>query len=250
MPTEIGIGHVEAQDKLTARLYYQPAGESGYIDVGNVSDFKEVHERTYVARMRSEKGVRITDNELIDTVADRFEFTLDEQDELNLKLLYLASRGSNSVQAAATAPAGVAAITNVTQGRSFFIGAVDLDTVVVQVSAVTKTEGTDYTIDLKTGRIAIIVGGGINDGDDLDITYGCAAVTFQVFTGQDELLFRGPIRIETVNQFSEVPVKVYTFTGILKVTAWPEHTGELGKHTVQALASTKPTITRRSAYAA
>lgn len=35
MPTAITLGHIEAHEKLTARLFVQPTGESGYVDCGN-----------------------------------------------------------------------------------------------------------------------------------------------------------------------------------------------------------------------
>lgn len=55
------------------------------------------------------------------------------------------------------------------------------------------------------------------------------------------------MRILESNQFSGVPLRDISFTGILSVTAWPEQSGEFGKYTVRATATGTPTVKRRSA---
>ncbi|MCP5525010.1 MAG: hypothetical protein H7A46_26095 [Verrucomicrobiales bacterium] len=247
MPTPITIGHIEAHEKLTARLFYQPHGETGFIDAGNVGDYKYAPEKSYVGRMRSEGGAKYLSDEQADTISDRWEFTLDEHDVLNQKLVFLATKGSDAVQAEVAAPTGTATITSVTPGRSYFVGKVGLNTVVAKVAAVTLVEGTDYLIDTAAGILTVIDGGGVNQDDDVDLTFGCAAVTHQVFTGQDNPLFRGSLVILEINQFSKVPLREIAFTGVIYLTAWPEQSGEFGKYTARAVPTTKPTIKRRSA---
>ena len=86
----------------------------------------------------------------------------------------------------------------------------------------------------------------ITDGDDLSLTLGNSEVSFQSYTGNSQVLFRGSVRILETNQFSGVPLREITFTGVLSVTAWPEQSGEFGKYTVRATATGIPTIKHRS----
>jgi len=80
-------------------------------------------------------------------------------------------------QAAATAPAGTATITGIKKGRCFFVGVVNLNTVVVKKGVTSLVEGTDYTLGLNTGIITILTGGvTLSDGDDISLTFGNAAL--------------------------------------------------------------------------
>ncbi|HNQ88381.1 MAG TPA: hypothetical protein PKM73_07205 [Verrucomicrobiota bacterium] len=246
MPTQIALGHIEAHEKLTARLFVQPSSESGYIDCGNVADYKHAPEKQYKTRMVAEGGFRRVNDEQLDTVHDRWEFTLDEMDVFNHRLLHLAQSPASVSQAAATAPAGTASITGIKKGRCYFAGAVGLNTVVVKKGVTTLVEGTDYTIDLNTGVLTILATGStLTDGDDISLTFGNAAQTFESYTANSQVLFRGAVRILETNQFSGVPLREISFTGCLTVTAWPEQTGEFGKYTVRATPTSAPTIKRR-----
>ena len=247
MPTAITLGHIEAHEKLTARLFVQPTGESGYIDCGNVADYKHTPEKQYKTRMAAEGGFRRVNDEQLDTVHDRWEFTLDEVDVFNHRLLHLAQSPSTVSQAATTAPTGTASLTGITKGRCYFIGAVSLNTVVVKKGVTTLVVGTDYTVDPATGVLTILPGSvTVTDGDDVSLTFGNSAVTFESYTGNSQVLFRGSVRILETNQFSGVPLREVSFTGVLSVTAWPEQSGEFGKYTVRATATSTPIVKRRS----
>ena len=247
MPTAITLGHIEAHEKLTARLFVQPTGESGYVDCGNVADYKHAPEKQYKTRMVAEGGFRRVNDEQVDTVHDRWEFTLDELDAFNHRLLHLARAPGTVTQSATTAPSGTASLTGVVKGRCYFIGAVGLNTVVVKKGVTTLVEGTDYTLDLGAGVLTVLPASvTVSDGDDLSVTFGNTAVTFESYTGNSQVLFRGSVRILESNQFSGVPLREITFTGILSATAWPEQSGEFGKYTVRATATGTPTIKRRS----
>jgi hypothetical protein len=247
MPTAITLGHIEAHEKLTARLFVQPTGESGYVDCGNVADYKHTPEKQYKTRMVAEGGFRRVNDEQVDTVHDRWEFTLDEMDAFNHRLLHLAQAPSSVSQAAATAPAGTASLTGITKGRCYFVGAVGLNTVVVKKGVTTLVEGTDYTIDPGAGVLTVLPGSvTVAEGDDLSLTFGNSEVSFESYTGNSQVLFRGSVRILEANQFSGVPLREIGFTGVLSVTAWPEQSGEFGKYTVRATATGLPTVKRRS----
>ena len=247
MPTAITLGHIEAHEKLTARLFVQPTGESGYVDCGNVADYKHTPEKQYKTRMVAEGGFRRVNDEQVDTVHDRWEFTLDEVDTFNHRLLHLARDPSTVGQLAKTAPAGTASLTGVTKGRCYFVGAVGLNTVVVKKGVTTLVEGTDYAIDLGAGVLTVLPTSAlVVEGDDLSLTFGNLELEFESYAGNSQMLFRGGIRILETNQFSGVPLREISFTGLLSVTAWPEQSGEFGKYTVRATATGTPTIKRRS----
>lgn len=248
MSTKIGVGHLQAHEKLTARVYFNPSGETGFIDLGNVLDYKVANERQTRNRMSARGGFRVVDDEQVDTVHDKWEFTLDEVDDLAAKLLALATKGSDTVQTVVVAPSGTATLSDVVKGRSYFIGRTALNTFVLKKASTTLVAGTDYTVDTVTGRVTILEGSvTVSDGDDLDATFGAAAQTWQNFTGVQAPLFAGNVRIEEFNQLETQPLRITTFAGVLNVTTYPEQTGEFGKFVVRATPTAAPTIVRRHA---
>jgi hypothetical protein len=139
----------------------------------------------------------------------------------------------------------------VVRGRCYFLGASGLDTVVAKKGITTLVEGNDYTVDLGAGVLTVLPphsGGSmvVTDGDDLSVTFGASALSFESYTGNSQVLFRGSVRILETNQFSGVPLREISFSGVLSVTAWPEQSGEFGKYTVRATATGTPTIKRRN----
>ncbi len=243
---EIQHSNIQVQEKLTARLYYNTDGGVGLIDAGSVADYKDVSERNTVQAMVSEDGFRRVIDEQVDVVKHAWEFTLSQRDPYNEKLLAIASRAADVTQAAVTAPTGTKQITSVTQGMSYDIGARNLNTVVVKVSAATKT---GYTLHAGSGFLTITVGGDIATGDTIDITYGCAEQKTNLYTADDMPLVRGTIRLLEFNQHrtSKVPLRDITFTGTIHIISRPEQTGEYGKFACRATASTHPLITKTHA---
>ena len=248
MPTKITIGHIQAHEKLTARVFFKPSGEVGHIDLGNVQDYKHIPERQYRTRMSASGGFRYVDDEQVDTVHDKYEFTLDEMDSFNVQLLHLAAIGTETDDAAVTAPAGTATLTDVLKDRAYFIGRTGLNTVVVKKALTTLVLGTDYTLNAATGMITVLGSSvTVSDGDDLDVTFGASAQKWQNFTARQTPMFAGELRIEETSQHETQPLRITTFNGVLTVTAWPEQTGEFGKYTVRATPTSAPAIKRRYA---
>lgn len=242
----ITLGHVEAHEKLTARVFVQPTGEVGYVDVGNVLDYKEASERQFRTRMRVDNGVRVVSDEEVDTIHDKWEFTLDEHDEYNERLIRLSGAGTTTTSAAVTAPAGTASFVGVTLGRSYFLGREAVNTVVCKKGVTSLVEGTDYTVDLNTGRITLLTSAtGIDDGDTLDVTYGASVRVNAAYTAQAQGRFEGAIRIEEKNQHSKEPLRIITFSGVIMVTAFPENTGEFSKYTVRVTPLEAPSVKKR-----
>jgi hypothetical protein len=250
MPAEITLSHVQAHELLTARLYFQPETESGYLDLGNVQDYKYAPEKTYATRLASDKGFRYINDEQLNTVHDKWEFTLDEQDANNAKLIYLATRIGDGTQTAAAPPTKEVTLEAVALDRIYFIGVRGAGTVVCAVGETELEEGTDYEVDLDSGILTTLSGGTLEAGDDIDITCGCKAITYETFTGRDTVLFRGSVTILEYNQFQKEPLREIGFDGVLRLSAWPEYAGEFAKFTCVATPFTKPRIMKRSAYEA
>jgi hypothetical protein len=244
---KIQKGTTEAHEKLTAQAFFKISPLTGYVDCGNLADYKEAHERSTVTRKVSADGFRRVDDEQVADEHMKWEATLDERTPGNEKLIALGSMGADVTQAAQTAPDGTAQFTSVVQGDTYFIGKTDVSTLVVKVGASTKTLGTDYTANLKAGYITIIVGGGIADAATVDLTFGNSAQVTNVITCHDTPLFRGAIRILEFNQHSKIPLRQIDFTGTIIVTAFPEQSGEFMKYTVRFSASSIPVITKRHA---
>ena len=247
MPSAITLGHIEAHEKLTARVLFKPNGQSAYVDLGNVKEYSEAHERTAVTRVVAEAGFRRTNDEQTDVLSYAWDFTLDELDAELLKIKDASTQGANLEQAAATAPAGTATITDLALNRWYPIGKVGLNTVVATKGVTPLVEGTDYDVDLDAGLIRFY-GTTLVAGDDVSLTFGNAALDWEVFTGGNSVpTLRGDVMILETNQFSRVPLRTTTFNGVLRATEFPTQSGEFGVWKVRATATSKPTIKRRSA---
>ena len=132
-------------------------------------------------------------------------------------------------------------------GRWYPIGKAGLNTLVATKGATTLVAGTDYEADLGAGMIRFIDSTNLSDGDDVTLTFGQSAITFEVVTGLDAVDLRGDVILHEYNQLSAVPLKTTTFTGVLRPTEFPTQSGEFGTWKVRVTATTKPTVQRRQA---
>lgn len=248
--TTITNGHVQAHEKLTARFYFQPTGGSGFIDLGNVADYKVATERQTKTHMRALYGYRLQDDEQVDTEAFKYEGTLTEVSAETQEMLALGTAGANNTVSATTAPSGTATITDVVKGRTYFIGATALNTLVATKTPSTLVLGTDYTVDLNAGTIVFLTTGvTVSDGDDVDLTFGNAARTFQNWTTGDNPLFRGTGKILEYNQHSREPLREISGSANFIVTSFQEQSGEFAKYVVRISFTSPPTVKRRQGEA-
>lgn len=245
MATRIGVGHIQAHEKLTARLYFTPTGDAGAYDLGNVVDYKEAHEREYKKRHTSEKGYRRHSDTEVDTILSGWDIVLDESDVLNNNLKALGTTGSATSASAVTAPSGTASFTSVELGRWYFLGKTTVNTVVVSVSASTKTLNTDYELDADLGAIKILSTGSIAADATVDVTFGCAADYHENITADDTVRFYGAVRLVEYNQHEATPLRTTTCNACIYVTNYPEQGGEFAKWTLRVVATSKPVITKR-----
>lgn len=98
--TRIKVGDIESQEKLTAKLLFKPNGLSYYVNLGNVLDYKRADARQYKMRAVAAHGFRRVNNEQVDTVDEKWEFTLDEISTTASELINLGTAGSGVTQAA------------------------------------------------------------------------------------------------------------------------------------------------------
>lgn len=244
MSNKIELNDPEAHEKLTAKVFIQLFGETGYRSLGNIVSYTHAQSRELRTRAESRDGARYVNDEQADVIHDAYEFTLDERNEFLERMINCARTSAAANQAAAVA--ATVSFSGVTPGLSYFIGKVGLSDVSVEVSAVTMTAGTDYTIDLNTGELVILEGGSISSGDDVDVTYTCADRGFIQMTGLDQAFFGGDIRFQEVNQRTREPLRLITGQANLNVTAFPEQGGEFGEYTVRLTWTNQPTITKRN----
>jgi hypothetical protein len=238
----IVLGHTEAHERLTARVYYDPDG-SGYLSLGNIVEYRYTPTRNTIERKISEKGWVRVEDELVVDVKEAWECVLDEEDADTARFLRLATPAATVTQSAASA--GIGLVSNVKQGRYYDIGLRRLSNVTVKVGASTKTEGTDYILDRDAGILYIVPGGSIADNSTVEVTSDVPEVKHQVWTGLRQVRFGGPVMIHEFNQHDPAPLREIRFTGVIIATAFPEHTGEIGRWTVRITARTVPTIRKR-----
>ena len=240
----IVIGHPEAHEKLTAKLYWKLTSEKGYLDSGSVKDYVDATTRSLVVRARSTGGVRHVDTEQADTNHESWTFLLDERDANQERLVRLARQLPNKTQHSNEAVS--ATIQAVEPGRSFDIGSYNVSNVTVTASqSGAQEEGVDYELDKENGRIRIIPNAGIGDGETLTLTFDEPAVTMQKFQTQYNPLFYCDVVIEEHNQFSRMWLRRLSFRGYLNVTEFPSQTGEFGTYRVKATPSGPVTILKR-----
>lgn len=240
----ITIGHAEAREKLTARLFWKLRTESGYNDAGNVKDYVDASTRTLVTRTRSANGARYVNDEQVDVSHESYTFLLDERDANQERLILLSLEATEDAQAAVEG--ATATISNVKNGKWFLIGAVNIANVSVSGSlAGPCDEGTDYELDKENGRIRVIPGASIADGETLTVTFDQPGIHFQVFESQKNPLFYCDFVIEEYNQYSSVWLRKRAFSGYLNVTEFPSQTGEFGTYRVKVTPSGPVTVTKR-----
>lgn len=110
------------------------------------------------------------------------KIVLDEYDEYNLSLAFMGDK-SDYQQTGATITDEVPPVTSVKKGHWFQVGVAplyrrQLSAVLVKHTSGSPTyvAGTDYILDAVAGRIFVITGGAIVDGQSLKVTYTFATI--------------------------------------------------------------------------
>lgn len=234
--SKIVLGHPEAHEKLTARLFWKRRGESGYNDAGNVRDYVDASTRSLVTRATARDGARFVNDEQADLIHEAFTFLLDERDANQEILLKLARQLTDEQQAAVEG--ATATLEDVVNGKWYAIGAYNIANVAVTGSVGgALDEGTDYELDKENGRLRVIPDAGVSNGEDLTVTFDEPGIEFEKFETQYNPLFYCDVILEESNQFSPMWLRRAAFTAYLNITEFPSQTGEFGTYRVKVTPS-------------
>lgn len=239
-------GQRETRRQVTGKIYIKPTGESAFIYLGHVLQIDEKHTEERTAIVEPDKGFLRETGSILNQFGWKYEAKLNERFNETLKLLHLATQGANVTQSAVTAPSGTASFEDVKQGRTYFLGKLNVNTVIVKVGDATKVLNADYQLDAGNGAITIIPGGGIEDDDDVDVTFGCGQVDTEVFSPLTEVRLTGDVRIDMFDQYSTVPVETHIFNGEYWISDRGQNTGKgIAEYLLQIIATDKPSIVTR-----
>lgn len=240
----IVLGHPEAHEKLTARLFWKTVGASGFNDAGNVKDYADATTRSLVTRARAADGARFVNDEQADVCHEAWTFLLDERVPEQEKLLKLALRNSDQAQAAGEGQ--TATILDTRADKWYAIGAYNIANVLVSGSlSGPLEEGSDYELDKENGRIRVIGSGVTTDGENLNLTFDQPAITMESFLTQQAPLWYCDILIEEHNQYHKMWLRRLAFKGYLNVMEFPQQTGEFGTYRVKATPAEPVTVLKR-----
>lgn len=244
MSTKINIGHPEAHEKLTAKLFWKRTSDTGYNDAGNVRDYVDASSRSLVTRARAADGARFVNDEQADLNHEAYTCLLDERD-INQEILLKQARAATDL-AQAAGEGQTATITSVVQGKWFSIGAYNIANVNVTASVSGLcVEGDDYELDKENGRIRIIPSAGIGNGETLNLTFDLPAITFERIESQFNPLFYCDVILEEHNQYSKMFLRRKSFKGYINVTEFPSQTGEFGTYRIKITPSGPVTEIKR-----
>lgn len=243
-------GDIGSRTQLTGRLFLGAGVGGALVPIGNLSGHKIEIKREGNTLTKAMKGFHQEFKELTKLVGERFEFDLDEATWRANETFFMALAALTISSGAVVAPSGTATINGVKQGYTYFISATvrDFNTVVVKVSTVAKTVDVDYTIDVATGEIYIIPGGGIADADNLAITYGNAAFKSTTYTPLSSSGPRtGPMRFLEFDQHSGVAFRDHQSTDVqYYIDGGESHDGQKPTtRKLKILCNVIPTVTQR-----
>lgn len=241
---KITIGHQEAHEKLTARLLWKKKADNGYNDAGNVKDYTDASTRSLVTRARAAYGMRHTNDEQVDISHESWTFALDERNAEQEKLLRLARQLTDQRQD--ETEGATATLSPVARGKWHPIGAYNIANVTVTGALLgLAEEGVDYELDKENGRLLVLTGGDVAEGESLSVGFDQPGIYFEKFESQHEQTMYGDFIFEEYNQHSRMWLRRFAFTGYLNVTEFPQQTGEFGTYRVKVTPSGPVTYTKR-----
>lgn len=171
--------------------------------LGNCPEFTMNREAEKLEHFSSTRGKRLKDDEEILGVNNTATISCDDVQPKNLALWFL---GSEQILTTIAALAETETFEDVEPGLSYQLGVTDetpagvrkVDNVEVLVGAAEQELGVDYDLDPVLGRITIIEGGGISDGDDVIVNYDVEASTRTQVISTDSMV-EGALRFISYN---------------------------------------------------
>ena len=180
----VNTGDLKNRKQSTAKIWFKRSGGQ-YTDLGDVAKYKKADDKGYSDIKASQKGYKRMTAKLLANLGLMWNFTLNEQLSEIMKLLGLATQGTDAVQSAGTA--GSTAFTSVVLGATYFLPKQD----VKNVAITGKVENVDFTVDLGSGAITILATGTIAAGATVTVLHEWNAVTYTPFTSIKETRVTG-----------------------------------------------------------
>jgi len=178
----------------------------GERDLGNAPAFSFSVSIEKLEHYSSRGGLKAKDKEIISQITPTCTFTLDEINKENLALLTLADLNEVTQSSGSATSEAVTAHVGLRSDLAYR----SVSNVVVQDETDTTTyvAGTDYEVstDLKDdviGRIKILEGGSISEGDVLHIDYDYAEVTYTEIQAFANSQIEGKLRFVSDNPAGE-----------------------------------------------
>lgn len=152
-------------------------------------------------------------------------FNAKSIDDALLNLFFIATKTTQSTTAGAKAATAINAGNGVKQGRWYQLGVSaslpagvrGIENVVIKEGVTAQTLDTDYKLDAATGRIYIVIGGGIADDTVLTADYDETTTSWSELATNDNGAAQGALRFVSDNTAGEN--RDYYFT---KVTLKPD----------------------------
>lgn len=245
------LGDTSLKKLTTARIYWLPPGNGGYIDFGNTVSYKDEPKIDRVPHMQGKKGFRRVDFELLKMAGTKKTFVLDEHFTDTILLLLLSGQFPNFSQTAITADSDEETADDVDHtvdeeslqsvvidppltGRSYDLGNQGVTiTGAIDDNGDPLVAGTDYVIDAAAGMLTVLQAEPVGPWT---FEFTCAEVTDQVCRMFSQLLALGSFKLVEFDQFSPVPRNIETFSGQVYVTAWGENkTDGFNEFTIEVL---------------
>lgn len=193
------------------KVYFDPfvpgtKTKTGQRYFGNTPELSMTSESETLDHFDADNGVRTKDDSMLLELNRTGAFVTDHISPDNLAAFFLGEAGKTT-QTSATGQ--TYSLTAVKQGRAYQIGS-DAGAPmgvrgITNVSVEPGGGGTpfvvddDYVVDLTTGRITIVEGGGIADDDDIDITYDRSATSWNRVVSGDNAEIYGALYFESTN---------------------------------------------------
>lgn len=196
-------------------VYFNPLDPAtgiakGEVDLGNAPAFNLNTEIEELEHFSSRAGLRVVDKKVTLSLKLIGSFTLDEINTRNLAFAFLGDQAT-TVQGAGSVAAEAITVDLTDAYYKLQYRNLDDGSVVVEPSGggVPYVEGTDYSVDLSTGRIYIIDGGAIVSTTAIEVDYDYLAIT-----GMETVQLAKNTKVEGLLRFIGNPATGVTFEGV------------------------------------
>lgn len=196
-------------------VYFNPLDQStglpkGEVDLGNAPAFNLNTEIEELEHYSSRAGLRVVDKKVTLSLKLIGSFTLDEINVRNLAFAFLGDEATTVQGSGSVTDEGVT-VDLLDAWYKLDYRNLDDGTVVVEPDGggVPYVEGTDYEVDLVTGRIKILSSGSIASTDELDVDYDYLAIT-----GMETIQLAKNTKVEGLLRFIGEPAIGVTYEGV------------------------------------